>query len=152
MNKPLIVLSLITIALLVYAVETAELPPASFSYIDVFYVTNESVTYITPNGAGLFGMKVEPYVDGFDLEIVFPEGTYYLVRYGEENINGTGEFKITVKKDELPEEIYIQFQLPEKLTDELVHRKGAAKIEIKASKLPFWRTNETIVVRYRKME
>ncbi|WP_048150868.1 hypothetical protein [Palaeococcus ferrophilus] len=152
MNKALIILTLITLALLAYAVETAELPPASFSYMDVFYVKNESVTYVTPDGAGLFGLKVEPYVDGFDLEIIFPEGTSYLVRYGEENIKGTGEFKVTVKKDELPEEIYIQFQLPGKLTDEVVHRKGSAKIEIKAHKLPFWRTNETIVVKYRKTE
>jgi len=152
MNKALVVLTLITLALLAYAVQTAELPPASFSYAEVFYIRNESVTYILPDGTGLFGISVEPYVDDFTLRIVFPEGTSYLVRYGEENIKGQNEFKINVKKDELPEEIYVQFQLPEKLTEEIVHRKGSAKIEIRASKLPFWRTNETISVRYRKKE
>ncbi|WP_042699580.1 hypothetical protein [Thermococcus sp. PK] len=152
MNKTMLVLTLITLSLLAYAVNTAELPPASFSYIDVFYTNNESVTYITSDGTALFGLKITPYVDNFNLEIIFPEGTSYLVRYGDENINGTDKFKITVKKDELPEEIYIQFQLPSELAKEVVLNKGSAKIEIKASKLPFWRTNETITARFRKRE
>ncbi|WP_367883638.1 hypothetical protein [Thermococcus peptonophilus] len=91
--------AVITIALVVYAFETAQLPPASIEYTEVFYVDNQSVTFITQDGFGLFTMKISPHVDNFELKIEFPEGTTYLVRYGSEQFKG-GEttFKINVHK------------------------------------------------------
>ncbi|WP_367884689.1 hypothetical protein [Thermococcus sp. JCM 11816] len=58
---------------MVYAFETAQLPPASIEYTEVFYVDNQSVTFVTQDGFGLFTMKVSPHVDNFELKIEFPE-------------------------------------------------------------------------------
>lgn len=153
MNKTLLVLGIITIALLAYAIKTAQLPAASVDYEEVFYIKNQSVTFITKDGAGLFGMKINPYVDSFKFEIIFPQGTEYLIKYGDKTLKGKNKFEYKVSKESLPKDtIYVQFWLPEDVTKKIVFEKHEATIQIRMTKLPFWRSNETIYLKYMKSE
>ncbi|NJE08257.1 hypothetical protein E3E31_06935 [Thermococcus sp. M39] len=153
MNKTLLALGVITIVLLAYALKTAQLPAASVDYEEVFYIKNQSVTFITKDGAGLFGMKINPYVDSFKLEIIFPQGTEYLIKYGDKNIKGKDKFEYKVSKEDLPKEvIYVQFWLPEDVTKTVIFEKQEATIQIRMIKLPFWKSNETIYIKYMKNE
>ncbi len=150
MNKALAVMAIITIALSAYALATAQIPPASISYKEVFYINNQSVTFVTKDGFGLFTMHIEPHVNSFDLRIEFPEGTSYLIRYGDKNYRGTDEFKVTVDKDTVPDEVYVQFQLPAGLMRKLIYENGEAKITIRGDKAPVWHAEDTVYVKYRK--
>ena len=150
MNRGLLVMAVITIALAAYALTTAQIPPASIEYREVFYMSNQSVTFVTKDGFGLFSMVIHPRVDSFDLTITFPEGTEYMVRYGEEIYKGEGMFKITVKKDSLPDEVYVQFQLPKEVTERIVQQGEEAQITISGDKLPVWHAKDVIYIRYRK--
>ncbi|AMQ18989.1 hypothetical protein [Thermococcus peptonophilus] len=152
MNKALIIMAVITIALVVYAFETAQLPPASIEYTEVFYVDNQSVTFITQDGFGLFTMKISPHVDNFELKIEFPEGTTYLVRYGSEQFKGETTFKINVHKGDAPQEVYVHFQLPEELTRKVVYEGATPEIRIIGDKVPFWHSEDVIYIKYHKEE
>ncbi|KUH33360.1 hypothetical protein APY94_06375 [Thermococcus celericrescens] len=150
MNKALVIMAVITVALVAYAFHTAQIPPASIEYKEVFYVDNQSVTFVTKDGVGLFTMRIEPHVDSFELKIAFPKGTSYLVRYGDMSYRGSDEFRIQVEKDSLPGEVYVQFQLPPELTKEIVYQKGQAEILITGDKIPMWHAEDVIYIKYRK--
>ena len=152
MNKALAIMAIITIALSAYALSTASIPPASIEYKEVFYTDNQSITFVTKDGVGLFTMKISPHVDSFELTIEFPQGTSYLVRYGDRNYKGTDEFKISVDKSSVPDEVYVQFQLPPEVTKKLVYEKGEAQITIRGDKMPVWHAEDVIYVKYRKEE
>ncbi|NJE62521.1 hypothetical protein [Thermococcus sp. 21S7] len=152
MSKGLLIMATITIALVAYALTTAQIPPASIEYKEVFYTNNQSVTYITKDGFGLFSMDINPKVNSFELSIEFPEGTSYMVRYGDQVYRGKDEFKITVEKGSLPDEVYVHFQLPKELTRKLIYENGEAVITIRGDKTPIWHAEDTIIVRYKKKE
>jgi len=98
-------------------------------------------------------MKVHPYVDSFKFEIIFPRGTEYLIKYGDKTLKGEDKFEYKVSKENLPKEtIYVQFWLPEEVTKRIVFEKHEATIKIRMTKLPFWRSNETIYIKYMKSE
>jgi hypothetical protein len=152
MNKALAIMAIVTVALAAYALSTAKMPPAGIEYKEVFYTNNQSVTFVTKDGVGLFTMRISPRVNSFELTIEFPEGTSYLVRYGDKNYKGTDEFKVTVDKNTLPEEVYVQFQLSPELTKKLVYENGEAQITIRGDKMPVWHAEDIIYVKYRKEE
>lgn len=152
MDKALTIMAIITIALAAYALSTSQIPPASIEYREVFYTNNQSVTFITKDGVGLFTMKISPHVNSFELTIKFPEGTSYLIRYGNENYKGTNEFKVTIDKDTVPDEVYIQFQLPQDVTKKLIYENGEVEITIKGDKIPLWHAEDVIYVKYWKEE
>ncbi|WP_297418663.1 hypothetical protein [Thermococcus sp.] len=150
MNKALAIMAIITIALSAYALATAQLPPASISYKEVFYINNQSVTFVTKDGFGLFAMHIEPRVNSFNLRMEFPKGTTYLIRYGNKEYHGTNEFQVTVNKDTVPTEVYVQFQLPPELIRKLVYENGEAKIIVRGDKAPIWHAEDTVYIKYRK--
>ncbi|WP_297064467.1 hypothetical protein [Thermococcus sp.] len=152
MNKALAIMAIITIALVTYAFKTAQLPPATIDYKEVFYIDNQSVTFVTKDGFGLFAMHIKPKISSFELTIKFPEGTSYLVRYGNKTYRGTDEFKITVDKDNLPPEVYVQFQLPKELARKIVYEGESPEIEVIGEKVPFWHAEDVIYIKYRKEE
>ncbi len=148
----MLILGIITIALLAYAVKTAKLPAGELAYEEVFWINNSSVTYLQKDGWGLFGIKITPYVDDATLEIEFPKDTEYTIKVGAETFTGKDSFKYKVSKNKLKEPVYVRFELPESLTKEIVYGGGNTTITIKLTKLPFWRTEETIYVLYKKKE
>lgn len=152
MNKALAIMAVITIALVAYAFKTAQLPPATIEYKEVFYVDNQSVTFVTKDGYGLFTMHIKPKISSFELTIKFPEGTSYLVRYGNRNYRGTDTFKITIEKDSVPSEVYVQFQLPEELTQKIIYEGQSPEITVIGEKAPFWHAEDVIYIKYRKEE
>ncbi|AHL22992.1 MULTISPECIES: hypothetical protein [Thermococcus] len=152
MNKALAIMAIITIALVAYAFETAQLPPATIEYKEVFYIDNQSITFITKDGYGLFTMHIKPKISSFELTIQFPEGTSYLVRYGDRDYRGTDTFKITVDKDSVPAEVYVQFQLPEELTRRIIYEGESPEIKVIGEKAPFWHAEDVIYIKYRKEE
>ncbi|WP_297535078.1 hypothetical protein [Thermococcus sp.] len=152
MNKALLVMAVITVALVAYAFKTAQLPPATIDYQEVFYLNNHSVTFVTKDGFGLFTMHIKPRISSFKLTIQFPQGTTYLIRYGAKTYKGTDEFTITVEKDSVPNEVYVQFQLPEELTKRIVYENETAEIKITGEKPPIWHAEDTIYIKYRKSE
>ncbi|WP_297516641.1 hypothetical protein [Thermococcus sp.] len=152
MNKALAIMAIITIALVAYAFETAQLPPATIEYKEVFYIDNQSITFITKDGYGLFTMHIKPKISSFELTIQFPEGTSYLVRYGDRDYRGKDTFKITVDKDSVPGEVYVQFQLPEELTRRIIYEGESPEIKVIGEKTPFWHAEDVIYIKYRKKE
>lgn len=152
MNKALAIMAIITIALVAYAFQTAQLPPATIEYKEVFYMDNQSVTFVTKDGFGLFTMHIEPKISSFELRIEFPEGTSYLLKYGDETYKGTGTAKIKVSKDSLPNQVYIQFQLPEELTRKVVYEGESPEIRVIGEQIPFWHAEDVIYIKYRKEE
>lgn len=152
MRRALIIMGIIAMALVAYAASTAQIPPASVEYTEVFYINNQSVTFVTKDGFGLFTMRISPRVDSFELTIGFPERTSYLIKYGNKSYKGTGEFKITVDKATMPDEVYIQFQLAQDVTEKLIQENGEAEITITGDKMPVWHAEDVIYVKYRKEE
>ncbi|GAB6136462.1 hypothetical protein [Thermococcus henrietii] len=152
MNKALAIMAIITIALVAYAFKTAQLPPATIDYKEVFYIDNQSVTFVTQDGFGLFTMHINPKISSFELTIKFPEGTSYLVRYGDKNYRGTTTFRITVNKDSLPSQVYVQFQLPKELAVKVVNGEATPEIKVIGEKAPFWHAEDVIYIKYRKGE
>ncbi|ALM75754.1 hypothetical protein [Thermococcus barophilus] len=152
MNKTLLILGIITIALLAYAMKTAKLPAGEFEYEEVFWSDNVSITYLQKDGWGLFGVKIKPYVDGASFEVEFPEDTEYTIKIGEKTFTGKDKFSHKISKDEAKDTVYIRFQLPPELTKKIVYGKGNATIQITLRKVPFWQTEDTIYVVYKKQE
>jgi len=150
MNKVLTIMAIITIALVIYAFENAQLPPASIEYKEVFYINNQSVTFVTKDGYGLFTMHIKPKISSFDLTIEFPEGTHYLIRYGSENYRGTDTFRISVNRDSVPSEVYVQFQLSKELTRKVLYEGESPVIKVIGEKKPFWHAEDVIHIKYRK--
>ncbi|AEH25038.1 hypothetical protein [Pyrococcus yayanosii] len=155
MDKRLLGLLIVLVALLAYAMKTAKLPPATVEYEEVYYDNNRSITYIVVNpqtgeGDGLFGLKINPLVDSFELRIKFPEGTKYVVGYGNESFRGVDSFSIKVEKGKVPEWVYVQFTLSPELTKKVVRGEVNATIEIRMSKLPLWRWEDTIYIEKQK--
>ncbi|WP_456423027.1 hypothetical protein [Thermococcus sp.] len=152
MNRALAVMAIITVALVAYAFETAQLPPATIEYKEVFYVDNQSVTFITKDGYGLFTMHIKPKISSFELMIEFPKGTSYLVRYGDRDYRGTDTFEITVDRDTVPGEVYVQFQLPKNVTRKVIYENYNPEIKVIGEKKPFWHAEDVIYIRYRNAE
>lgn len=152
MNRALAIMAIITIALVVYAFKTAQLPPATIDYKEVFYVDNQSVTFITKDGYGLFEMHIKPKISSFELTIEFPEGTSYIIRYGDKNYRGRDTFKVTVGKGNPSGEMYVQFQLPEELTRRIIYEGESPEIRVIGEKAPFWHAEDVIYIKYRKEE
>ncbi|NJE54498.1 hypothetical protein [Thermococcus sp. 21S9] len=152
MNKALAIMAIITVALVAYAFKTAQLPPATIDYKEVFYIDNQSVTFVTKDGYGLFTMEIKPKISSFELTIQFPEGTSYLIRYGDREYRGKDTFKITVEKDSVPSEVYVQFQLSPELTKKVVYEGESPQIKITGEKAPFWHAEDVIYIKYRKTE
>jgi len=147
MNKALLVMAIITLALFGYAVKTAHLPPASVSYHEVFYKDNQTVVFVEKDGWGLFEMDIDPKVRGFELSIAFPEGTEYLVEYNEKEYRGTDKFKLEISEGGT---MYVHFRVPKELTDSIYHENAKAEIKIHMEKLPFWRDDYTLLLIPRK--
>lgn len=147
MNKALLIMAIITLALFGYAVKTAHLPPASVDYREVFYIDNQSVVFVEKDGWGLFEMDVKPKVSGFELKITFPKGTEYLIEYNGEQKRGSDEFKTTVSKSGT---MYIHFRVPSDLVKSLYYEKGTAQVKIHLEKAPFWRDDYTLTLAPRK--
>ena len=147
MNKALLVLSIIAIGLMIYAIETAQIPPASVSYQEVYYINNQSSVYVEKDGWGLFEMNVKPRVKGFELSLEFPENTSYLVDVGGKEYRGTGTFKTTVSKSET---IYVHFKVSDELLKALYYDGATSKMEIHLEKAPFWMDHYTIYLIPRK--
>jgi len=152
MNKALAVMAIITVALVAYAFETAQLPPATIEYKEVFYVDNQSVTFITKDGYGLFTMHIKPKISSFELMIEFPKGTSYLVRYGDRDYRGKDTFEITVDRNTVPGEVYVQFQLPKNVTRKIIYENYSPEIKVIGKKKPFWHAEDVIYIRYRNVE
>ncbi len=152
MNKALAIMAIITIALVAYAFQTAQLPPATIEYKEVFYINNQSVTFVTKDGYGLFTMHIKPKISSFELRIEFPEGTSYLVRYGDKNYRGKDVVKLDVSKENLPPEVYVQFQLPEEVTRKIIYEGESPEIRVIGEKAPFWHAEDVIYIKYRKEE
>lgn len=147
MNKALLIMAIITLALFGYAMKTAHIPPASVDYREVFYLDNRSVVFVEKDGWGLFEMDINPKVKGFEIQITFPEGTEYLVEYNGEQWKGSDEFKTTVSKGGT---MYVHFKVPGSLVNSLYYEKGTAEIRISLEKLPFWRDDYTLTLAPRK--
>ncbi|WP_457742580.1 hypothetical protein [Thermococcus sp.] len=152
MNKALLVMAIITVALVAYAFKTAELPPATIDYQEVFYINNHSVTFVTKDGFGLFTMHIKPKISSFKLTIQFPPGTTYLIRYGAKTYKGTDEFTVNVEKNSVPKEVYVQFQLPKGLIRKIIYENETAEIKITGNKPPIWHAEDVIYIKYRKEE
>lgn len=150
MGKGLAIMAIITVVLIAYALTTVRVPPASVEYREVFYTNNQSVTFVTKDGVGLFTMVINPRVDSFELTIEFPKGTSYLVKYGDRDYRGTDEFKVKVERGKVPDNVYVNFQLPQDLTRKLVFENGEARITVRGDKEPIWHGEDVIYVRYRK--
>ncbi|ASJ01781.1 hypothetical protein A3L09_00135 [Thermococcus profundus] len=147
MNKALLVMAIVTLALFGYAIKTAHLPPASVTYHEVFYLDNRSVVFVEKDGWGLFEMDVNPKVKGFEMKITFPKGTSYLVDYNGEQYKGTDEFKTTVNEGGT---MYVHFRVPDDLVKSLYYKKGSAEVSIHLEKMPFWRDDYTLTLAPRK--
>ncbi len=141
MNKALLVMAIVTLALFGYAVKTAHLPPASVSYQEVFYKDNETVVIVERDEWGLFEMNIDPKVKGFELSITFPEGTEYLVRYNGKEYKGTNKFKLEISEGGT---MYVRFGVPQELADSIYHENAKAEIKIHMEKMPFWRDDYTL--------
>jgi hypothetical protein len=141
MNKALLIMGIITIGLMIYAIETAQIPPANVDYQEVYYINNQSSVYVEKDGWGLFEMNVKPRVKGFELSLKFPENTSYLVDIGGKEYKGTGTFKTTVSKSET---LYIHFKVSDELRNDIYYKGATPQIEIHLEKAPFWRDHYTI--------
>ncbi|ASJ01382.1 hypothetical protein [Thermococcus gorgonarius] len=149
MNKPLLIMAIITLALFGYAVKTAHLPPASVGYHEVFYLDNQSVVFVEKDGWGLFDMDINPKVKGFEMQITFPEGTEYLIEHNGEQKRGSDEFKTTVSNEGT---MYVHFKVPDDLVKSLYYEKGTAQVKIHLEKAPFWRDDYTLTLAPRKSD
>ncbi|WP_297490126.1 hypothetical protein [Thermococcus sp.] len=149
MSKVLAAMMVVVVALLAYAIETAQIPPASLSYHEVFYINNQSSVFVEKDGWGLFEMDIKPKVKGFELTIDFPQGSSYLVEFNGKQYSGTGSFKLTVSSAGT---MYIHFRVPNALVNELYHKKGTAEIRVNLEKMPFWRDHYTLHLVPRKSD
>lgn len=141
MNKALLIMTIVTLALFGYAVKTAHLPPASIEYREVFYKDNQTTVFVEKDGWGLFEMDITPKVKDFDFRITFPQGTAYLIEYNGKQYNGTGEFKTTINKGGI---MYIHFRVKDNLVKSIYYENRKAEIRIHLEKLPFWRDDYTL--------
>ncbi len=141
MNKALLVMAIVTLALFGYAVKTAHLPPASVSYHEVFYKDNTTVVFVEKDGWGLFEIDLKPKVKDFELSMSFPKGTEYLVEYNGKQYNGTNEFKVKVTKGGT---MYVHFKVPLDIVNSIYYQNGKAEIKVHMEKIPFWRDDYTL--------
>lgn len=147
MNKALLIMAIVTLALFGYAVKTAHLPPASVEYHEVFYRDNQTTVFVEKDGWGLFEMDIKPKVKDFHLRITFPEGTRYLIEYNGKQYNGTGEFKTTINGEGT---MYVHFRVKDDLIKSIYYGNGKAEIRIHLEKAPFWRDDYTLHLIARK--
>lgn len=102
MDKKITAVAIIFIVLLVLAMRTAKMPPATINEkesSEIFYKENRTVTIVEKDGWGLFTLKVEKIVSDFNFEIEFPEGTNYLIKVNGKDYKGTSKFETKLSED-----------------------------------------------------
>ncbi|AEC51830.1 hypothetical protein PNA2_0914 [Pyrococcus sp. NA2] len=136
MDKKILALAVILIAVLIFAIRTANMAPAYVEgSAEIFVVNNKTVTIVEKDGWGLFTLTVKPKVSGFTLRIEFPEGTRYLIREGDKEVKGEDVFETKIEKET---EIIVNFQLSQEKVRKLYSGEGEYYIKIKTTKMPFW--------------
>ncbi|AFK22024.1 hypothetical protein [Pyrococcus sp. ST04] len=150
MDKKLVAILVIFLVFLVYALKTAQIPPANVeASAEVFYLNNQTVTFVENDGWGLFTLTIKPKISGFTFEIIFPEGTEYLIKINGEEFKGTTKFKTEITKDT---EVIVKFTLPRDDVEKLYRGEGDYFITIKTTKLPIWHAEYKVKLIPRKEE
>ncbi|CAB50575.1 hypothetical protein [Pyrococcus abyssi] len=142
MDKKIASLAVVLVVVLVVAVRTAEIPPATIvGSAEIFMVNNTTATIVEKDGWGLFTLTVKPKITGFTLRLEFPQGTTYLIKINGKEIKGKDVFETKISQDS---EIIVSFQLPKEDTRKLYSGEGQYYIKVKASKMPFWNSEYVI--------
>ncbi|HII61119.1 hypothetical protein [Pyrococcus horikoshii] len=148
MDKKIVTLAVILVAVLVYAMKTASIPPAYVEgSAEIFLMNNKTVTIVEKDGWGLFTLTIKPKISDFTLEIEFPEGTKYLIKKNGKELRGENTFSTKISGNT---ELIVNFQLPKDKTERLYREEGEYYIKIKTTKLPFWNAEYTIYLIPRK--